>query len=195
MILRARCVLTMDGAPIENGAVVVRDNFIEDVGTWSDVRTTASGEVVDLGDCILMPGLINAHCHLDYTKLRGAILPQLSFTDWIREINLKKAAMREEDYLAAVLNGIEEAARFGTTTIANLEAVPELIAKVPENGMRIWWFVEMIAVQRWVSAPDTLASVSRHPRIGLAPHAPYTAPSALYAETRYLANKHQLVAT
>ncbi|MFL6529434.1 MAG: amidohydrolase family protein [Chthoniobacterales bacterium] len=195
MILRARCVLTLDGAPIENGAVVVRHNFIEDVGAWSDVRTTAAGEVVDLGDCILMPGLINAHCHLDYTNLRGAILPQLSFTDWIREINLKKAAMREEDYLAAVLNGIREAARFGTTTIANLEAVPELIAKVPEERMRLWWFVEMIAVQRRVSALDTLASVSPHPRIGLAPHAPYTAPSALYAETAYLANKHQLVAT
>src|SRR4051794_31555389 len=115
MILRARCVLTMDGEPMENGAVVVHDNFIEDVGRWADVRASATGEVVDLGECILMPGLINAHCHLDYTNLRGAILQQLSFTDWIREINLRKAEMREEDYLAGVLIGIGEAARFGTT--------------------------------------------------------------------------------
>src|SRR3954447_6220595 len=99
MILRARCVLTMDGAPIENGAVVVRGNIIEAVGTWDEVRRDASDEVLDVSECILMPGLINAHCHLDYTRLRGAIPRQSSFTAWIREINRKKAQMTEEDYL------------------------------------------------------------------------------------------------
>lgn len=195
MILRARCVLTMDGAPIENGAVSIRDNLIENVGLWSDVRISAAGEVVDLEDCILMPGLINVHCHLDYTNLRGAIPPQLSFTDWIRAINRAKAEMKEADYLAAVIDGIGEAARFGTTTIANLEALPGVIAKVPEERMRIWWFVEMIAVQRRVTALETLASISGQSRTGLAPHAPYTAPAALYAETANLTRERQLLAT
>src|SRR4051794_36472849 len=117
MILRARCVLTMDSAPVENGAVVVRDNVIEEVGTWNELRRDATGEVLDLDDCILMPGLINAHCHLDYTNLRGEIPQQRSFTAWIREINRKKAEIKQEDYLAAIEAGIGEAARFGTTTI------------------------------------------------------------------------------
>ncbi|MDQ6859613.1 MAG: amidohydrolase family protein [Verrucomicrobiota bacterium] len=191
MIIRARCVLTMDGAPIENGAVAVRGEKIQDLGEWGDVRARNSGEVVDLGDSILMPGLINAHCHLDYTNLRGQIPPQPSFADWIRDINRKKAEMNEDDYLAAVLAGIDEAAAFGTTTIGNLEAVPELIARVPDDGMRLRWFVEMIALQKRGSAAETLARFG----LNLAPHAPYTAPRSLYAETALLTKQHQLVAT
>lgn len=71
MILRARYVVTMDGPPIENGAVAIHGNRIIDVGTFDEIRARASDEVVDLGERALLPGLINAHCHLDYTGLRG----------------------------------------------------------------------------------------------------------------------------
>ena len=56
-------------------------------------------EVVDLGEQALLPGLINAHCHLDYTCLRGKIPRQKSFTDWIRAINAEKAKLSPEDYV------------------------------------------------------------------------------------------------
>jgi cytosine/adenosine deaminase-related metal-dependent hydrolase len=73
MIVRARVVVTMDGPPIENGAVRVRGERIIEVGKFSDLADT--DEIADLGDHILLPGLINAHCHLDYTCLRGKIAP------------------------------------------------------------------------------------------------------------------------
>ena len=71
MIVRARIVVTMDGAPIENGAVAVSGNRIVDVGRFDDIKTRNAGNTVDLGEQVLLPGLINAHCHLDYTCLRG----------------------------------------------------------------------------------------------------------------------------
>ena len=86
MIIRARIVVTMHGAPIENGAVAVSGNRIVDVGRFDDVKTRNAGNAVDLGEQALLPGLINAHCHLDYTCLRGKIAPPKSFTDWIRGI-------------------------------------------------------------------------------------------------------------
>ena len=52
--------------------------------------------LVDLGEQALLPGLINAHCHLDYTCLRGKIPPQKSFTDWIRAINAEKVGALAE---------------------------------------------------------------------------------------------------
>ncbi len=73
MIIRARLVVTMDGPPIEDGAVRVRGERIIEVGKFSDLAGT--DEIVDLGEHILLPGLINAHCHLDYTCLRGKIPP------------------------------------------------------------------------------------------------------------------------
>src|SRR5438105_12322380 len=117
MIIRARDVLTMDGAPIANGAVAINDDRIVDLGPFEEVRGRNSGEVVDLAERVLLPGLINAHCHLDYTCLRGKIPRPQSFTDWIRAINAGKTKLSPNDYVASINDGFAEAKRFGPTTI------------------------------------------------------------------------------
>src|SRR6266404_7500856 len=124
MIIRARVVVTMDGPPIDNGAVAIEVDRIVDVGAFGEIRARHSGEIVDLGEQVLLPGLINAHCHLDYTCLRGKIPPQKSFTEWIRAINAEKATLAPKDYIASINEGFAEAKRFGTTTIANLTVFP-----------------------------------------------------------------------
>ena len=146
MIIRARTVVTMDGPPIENGAVAVSGNRIVDVGRFDDIKTRNAGNTLDLGEQALLPGLINAHCHLDYTCLRGKIPPQKSFTDWIRAINAEKAKLSPKDYIASINEGFEEAKRFGTTTIANLTAFPELIAQI-QPPIRTCWFAELIDIR------------------------------------------------
>ena len=146
MIIRARIVVTMDGAPIENGAVAVSGNRIVDVGRFDDIKTRNAGNTVDLGEQVLLPGLINAHCHLDYTCLRGKIPPQKSFTDWIRAINAEKSELSPKDYIASINDGFEEAKRFGTTAIANLTAFPELISQI-QPPIRTWWFAELIDIR------------------------------------------------
>ena len=146
MIIRARIVVTMHGAPIENGAVAVSGNRIVDVGRFDDIKTRNAGNAVDLGEQALLPGLINAHCHLDYTCLRGKIPPQKSFTDWIRAINAKKSELSPKDYVASINDGFEEAKRFGTTAIANLTAFPELISQV-QPPIRTCWFAELIDIR------------------------------------------------
>src|SRR6202045_5055357 len=106
MIVRARVVVTMDGPPIQNGAVVLSDDRITEADKFTEISKRYSGEeVVDLGEQALLPGLINAHCHLDYTCLRGKILRQKSFTDWIRAINAQKATLSPEDYVRSFNEG------------------------------------------------------------------------------------------
>src|ERR1043166_7290326 len=146
MIIRARVVVTMDGAPIDNGAVAVCEDQIADVGRFDEIRTRNAGEVIDLGEQALLPGLINAHCHLDYTRLRGKIPPQKSFADWIRAINAEKAKLSPKEYLASIDKGFAEAKRFGTTTIANITAFPALALKI-SVPIRTWWFAELIDVR------------------------------------------------
>src|SRR5262249_18184848 len=138
MIIRGRTVVTMDGEPIDNGAVAVSGNRIVEVGRFDDIKTRNGGNIVDLGEQALLPGLINAHCHLDYTCLRGKISRQKSFSDWIRAINAKKSDLSPEDFLASINDGFEEAKGFGTTTIANLTAFPELISRV-QPPIRTYW--------------------------------------------------------
>jgi cytosine/adenosine deaminase-related metal-dependent hydrolase len=185
MIIRARVVATMNGSPIKNGAVVVSADRIVDVGKFSEVSARYSGEkIIDLGEQVLLPGLINAHCHLDYTCLRGKIPRQKSFTDWIRAINTEKSTLSPQDYLASIKEGFEEAKQFGTTTIANLTAFPELIGQLPRPPIRTWWFAELIDVRSPKRTNELLGcaveSLKSTEDRGLAPHALFTASKYLY---------------
>src|SRR5881398_485730 len=199
MIVRARVVVTMDGPPIKNGAVVISGNRIVDIGTFPEISGRHSGqELVDLGEQALLPGLINAHCHLDYTCLRGKISPQKSFTDWIRAINTEKAKLSPKDYLASMNEGFAEAKNFGTTTIANLTAFPDLISQI-EAPIRTWWFAELIDVR----APDrgseiadrALESLQPAHNSGLAPHALFTASADLYRRCQEIAPQRNILLT
>ncbi|PYI90263.1 MAG: hypothetical protein DME97_17955 [Verrucomicrobia bacterium] len=199
MIIRARTVVSMAGEPIDDGAVAVSGNKIADVGRFDDVRQRQSGEVLDLGEQILIPGLINAHCHLDYTMLRGTIPPQRSFSDWIRAINAEKATLTDQDYIDSIRAGFAEAQRFGTTTILNLTAFPNLIAAIKEPPVRTWWFGELIDVRNPDDAEriaDEAAELLKPARRwGLAPHAPFTASQRLYARCEEIARRENILLT
>ena len=183
----------MDGAPIDNGAVAISGDRIIDVGEFSEISARHAGqEVVDLGERVLLPGLINAHCHLDYTCLRGKIPPQKSFTDWIRAINAEKTKLAAEDYLASIAEGFAEAKRFGTTTVANLTAFPELISQI-HSPIRTWWFAELIDVRSRQRAEElvelTIESLRSAENWGLAPHALFTASEDLYRRCEKVARR------
>src|SRR5438132_3242784 len=198
MIIRARTVVTMDGAPIDNGGVAVSKNRIADVGKFDEIKTRNPGEIIDLGDQALLPGLINAHCHLDYTCLRRKIPPQESFADWVRAINAEKAKLSPKDYLASINEGFAEAKRFGTTTIANLTAFPELISRITPP-IRTWWFAELIDVRAPDRANETVDRVIEFlksaPNWGLAPHALFTASKNLYRRCEEIARRENILLT
>ncbi len=179
MIVRASVVVTMDGPPIENGAVAISGKQIIDVGPFNDVRARNSGQIVDLGERALVPGLINAHCHLDYTCLRWKIPQQKSFADWIRAINAEKAKLEREDYFLSINDGFAEAKRFGTTTMTNLTAFPQLLPQIIAP-IRTWWFGELIDVRGNVDVDLAVKSLQSAEHWGLAPHAPFTASAELY---------------
>src|SRR5882724_432048 len=202
MIVRARTVVTMDGSPIENGAVAVSGNRIVGIGRFDDIRTRNAGNAVDLGEQVLLPGLINAHCHLDYTCLCGKIPPQKSFTEWIRAINAEKATLAPKDYVASINEGFAEAKRFGTTTIANLTAFPELIPQI-QPPVRTCWFAELIDIRARERANEfadrAMDSLGRArppgaPR-GLAPHALFTASKDLFRRCGEIAQREHILLT
>ena len=201
MIIRGHTVVTMRGAPIDNGAVAVSGNRIVDVGRFDDIKTRNAGHIVDLGEQALLPGLINAHCHLDYTCLRGKISRQNSFTDWIRAINAEKSHLSPDDFLASINDGFKEAKRFGTTTIANLTAFRELISQV-QPPIRTCWFVELIDVRAPIDleCADISALLKRRhvaalQSSGLAPHALFTASKDLFRRCEEMARREHVLLT
>ena len=201
MLLRARHVVTMDGPPLANGAVLVRGNLVAAVGSWTDLRREYPGEpITDLGETTLSPGFINAHCHLDYSGLRHSIMPPAGFAEWVGRINALKRSLHDDDYLAAIAKGFREYARWGATTLLNVESFPELMWKLPAPPLRTWWFYEMIDVRRAIPTEELVAGALLFFQEqlaescpgwlggrGISPHAPYTASAEMYRLTRDVA--------
>ncbi len=183
MILRARVVLPISRPPIANGAVRVSGNRIVEVGVWNEFSPAPDEPIFDLDESILLPGLINAHCHLDYTDMAGAMPPQKSFTTWIKMMLAAKAEWNYSEYAESWLRGAHMLLASGTTTVADFEAVPELLPDVwSATPLRVISLMEMTGVKsrREPSAilQDTTDFMARLPggrqRTGLAPHAPYS---------------------
>jgi cytosine/adenosine deaminase-related metal-dependent hydrolase len=192
-LLHARIVWPVSSAPIENGAVYIRDGLIQNVGSWPELsRKWAGVETEDLGEVVLMPGLVNAHCHLDYTGMVGMISPpasSLAFPDWIKSILSLKAHWSYTEFAASWLKGAKQLLDSGCTTIFDIEAVPELLPEAwNSTPLRVTSFLEMTGV-RSGHQPDHIVAdaMQQMKRIGenarcrtaLSPHALYSTPPAL----------------
>ncbi|MFN0067822.1 MAG: amidohydrolase family protein [Limisphaerales bacterium] len=188
MLLRARVVLPVTAPPLGDGAVLVSGGRIAAVGPWPDLRRASSGTVTDLGDVILLPGLINAHCHLEYTGFAGHLPPPRSFTDWIKGVLALKAGWGWSEFALSWLAGARQMLASGATTVVDVAAVPELLPEVREaTPLRIVSCLEMTGLRRGRpperTLGDALALAGRlrvgHGAAGLSPHAPYSTTARL----------------
>jgi cytosine/adenosine deaminase-related metal-dependent hydrolase len=182
MILRARTVVPVSSPPIEDGAVEITAGKIVWVGRWSDASADAKRATLDLGEVALLPGLVNAHCHLDYTGMAGKLPPPKRFSDWVRSLVALKAIWEDSDFAASWKSGASMLTRTGTTTVCDIEAVPSLLPDAwKETPLRVISFRELIGLR---NTPETSESVQKaisqwrdlnaNERVGLSPHAPYT---------------------
>ena len=188
MLLRARIVLPIARPPIEDGAVLISGRRIVAVGAWPELAAASGNRVVDLGESILLPGLVNAHCHLDYTDMAGKIPPPRNFTDWIQAIVALKAHWSYTEFAQSWLRGAKMLLRTGTTTVADIETVPELIPEMwRATPLRVISFRELISLKSPLAAREIVEQAVREwsglqaagGRVGLSPHAPYTTSAEL----------------
>jgi aminodeoxyfutalosine deaminase len=200
MILRARVILPVTAPPIEDGAVFITGNKIRAVVPFRDLRPHAKEKIHDLGEVILLPGLVNAHCHLDYTDMAGELPPPKIFTDWIGSITAAKTGWSYSDYARSWLHGAHQLLKTGTTTVADIEAMPDLLPEVwNATPLRVLTFLEMTGIlarrppkeilREAVEKIDSL----KHPRhrATLSPHAPYSTLPELLKLTAATARKRK----
>jgi aminodeoxyfutalosine deaminase len=183
MLLRARIVLPVNTPPIENGVVRVVEGRIQTLGRRGEIVPISGESRIDLGEVILLPGLINTHCHLDYTNMAGQIPPQKTFSDWIKAMVAMKAGWSYSDFAHSWAAGATMLLASGVTTVLDVEAVPELLPDVwSVTPIRVVSLREIIALKKTpdsrfqsAQAAAQWAALPHPARItGLSPHAPYT---------------------
>ena len=194
MILRAQTILPITAPPIEDGAVFIVGNQIRAVAPWRDLRPHLTGKVRNLGEVILLPGLVNAHCHLDYTDMAGQLPQPKNFTDWIGSMIAAKSGWGYSDYARSWVRGAHQLLRTGTTTVGDIEVVADLLPEVWDTTpLRVYSFFEMTGIRAKRRPKDILRETMeqmaslRHARnrAMLSPHAPYsTLPELLQLTAR-----------
>jgi cytosine/adenosine deaminase-related metal-dependent hydrolase len=188
--VRARWVLPIDGPPIENGIVSIAAGKIAALGENLSDRPPR-----DLGDVALLPGLVNAHTHLEFSLLDKPLgEPGLGFPDWISRViayrkTQAKALMVETDGFQrfrrrAAERGLTELVAGGTVAIGEIATPGWPRECFPAAGLTTTIFLELLGLdpQKQESllrmASSFVADVQDAGaglRPGLSPHAPYTA--------------------
>ena len=183
----AAWVLPVTAAPVPNGTVAVDGNRIAYVGPREGAPP---GEDRELGRSILLPGLVNAHTHLELTVMRG-FLEGLSFRDWIVTLQRAKVAVLDADRLLdSARAGLAEGVRNGITCYADTCDSGVVLRAMREAGVRGIMYQEvfgpepekcaesMAALAEKIAAHHESADALRI--VGVSPHAPYTVSDALF---------------
>ena len=196
-VYAAQWVLPMDAPPIDGGEVVVEDGLIAAIRP----RRTPAAQCRDFGDAVLLPGLVNAHSHLEYTALRG-FLEDVPFFPWIRALTAAKASLTAEDWLWSARLGALECAASGITTLGDNTDAGVTMRVLSGSGQRGIVYQELFgiddrepvgpiiaALQAKIAAHRSLAS--DRVAVGVSPHALYTIRPALFeAINAYVAAEH-----
>ena len=199
MRYHARWVLPITQPPIENGTVVESDGVITYVGPRS---AAPAGDDYDLGDAILLPGLINAHTHLELTAMRG-FLENCRFTEWIDKLRQSRnEVMSEEMLLDSARFGIMEGLVAGITTYADTCSSGVTMRAMNELGVRGIMYQEVFgpdpsqadAAMRELEdrIEKLLLEQTDLVALGVSPHAPYTVSDGLYAAAAKFASSRSL---
>ena len=154
---------------------------------------TADDEI-DLGEVAVLPGLVNAHTHLELSWMRGRIPEADDFNAWLRRIiELKNEAANHAHTVAAAIDGaIREARAFGTVVVGDISNTLASSRPLREHGMSAVVFHELLGFRSADAATlmqEAVARVAAEPssdlvRHTLAPHAPYSVSPALFGLIR-----------
>ena len=200
-----RRLFLLASAVIDRSLNVIPEGFVEILGgrtvrsgARAGLSIPADAEVVDLGRAILMPGLVNAHCHLDYTLMKGEIPADGGFAAWIARIVARKKTWSDADYKTSIELGMRQCVESGTTLIANITCVPHLVSSLDlENAPRVWWFAEQIDLGRTANPPEGSWEEMLRPRFdrqgfSLSPHALHSVTPKRFRESVAFCNAHNL---
>jgi len=174
--LKARWVFPVAGQPIPDGIVTLDGERIVEVGA----APAGDVPVEDLGSVALLPGLVNAHAHLDLSHLARPLGEQgMGFVDWIRRVIEHRLETQPD---RSVERGIEESVRYGVTTLGDVSQPAAPTAPYDAAALDGTVFLELIGLE-----PERITSALEAARVhvaagrqsarwgpGLSPHAPYS---------------------
>ena len=144
---RAAWLVPVLSPAVPNGAVLERNGVVLDAGPYPEVlrRSPAGTWIADHGDAVLLPGLVNAHTHLELSALRGAIpLPQPGFASWLRELFALRASLSPEALETAAQDGEKQVTAGGACLYGDITNGARLHARSGSDFPERQTFLEVL---------------------------------------------------
>jgi 5-methylthioadenosine/S-adenosylhomocysteine deaminase len=186
-IYSARWVLPIASPAIEFGAVATEGAKTVGVGEAREIVSRfPHAAVADFGTSVILPGLVNAHSHLELTVMRGFLeREEHDFFAWLRKLTIARMAMTADDLFVSSACGAIEAARAGVTCVGDSSsAATQSMKALTEVGLRGIVYQESFGpdaslaetnvaqLRRQLEEMRVLETATVH--AGVSPHAPYT---------------------
>jgi cytosine/adenosine deaminase-related metal-dependent hydrolase len=184
-LITAAWVAPITAPLIRDGGVVFAGERIVAVGPLAELKCAhPDAAVFDGGNAVLLPGLVNAHTHLELTLEKRPPGP-IEFVAWVKRLltQLSDYGTSPSPFVQGVVEGSEQCRRFGVTTIADIGSWARAVRRVLSHvvQLRVFSFGEVRAMgQRRTLLDERLAAALEAPSasslwsVGISPHAPYS---------------------
>lgn len=185
-------ILPISGSPIRDGWIAVDRGRVVALGHRAQ---TDGARDVDLGEVVILPGLVNAHTHLELSYLRNAVPPSAAFITWVRGIIAARRQGQDPhapEVRAAIGDAIDEVIASGTAIVGDVSNTLTTFGPLARSSLAAVVFYELIRF----SAPDPEAVVAQacheieglvpteRVRASLAAHAPYSVAPLVFRAIR-----------
>jgi cytosine/adenosine deaminase-related metal-dependent hydrolase len=195
VIFQARYALNPGSELISNAALEVRGDRVVSLRSGGSSCTSAAA---DLGDVLLLPGLINAHTHLELTGLHGRVPFAGQFASWAeRVIEMAPGNQGEAPARRWICEGARMSLRAGVTAVGDIGYGAHQSDELAAVSLRSVCYREILGIGP--KHEEALAFLHRGCRdmvsappnhwIGLSPHAPYSTDPQVYEEALALAER------
>ncbi|UCD30066.1 MAG: amidohydrolase family protein [Planctomycetota bacterium] len=194
ILFDARWIMPVSSPPIENGRLVIENGRIVSI----DRAAGRDRSAIDLGDAIVLPGLVNAHTHLELTACRGRVPYRGSFVDWIEQLTIINPHNGPDDLLEkSIGEGFKQSITAGVTTLADIGAGPYVLRQWSRAPINTVGFLEVLGVgpmlcndhlRSFGKVTELFQSIAdvdsgeNLKRVGISPHAPYSTDISIYRE-------------
>jgi cytosine/adenosine deaminase-related metal-dependent hydrolase len=190
---RAAWILPVCTPPVRGGSILVERGRVVGIEPPVPPGAVASDAipVVELGSVAVLPGLVNAHTHLELSWMRGRVPPAGSMPDWARRLVAIRRTVDEDDR-GAIEQGIREARASGTVLVGDVSNTLASVGPLAAAGLAAVVFHELLKFA--TGDAEAIVAEGRRRidgsprsddlRVTLAAHAPYSVSRPLFRAIR-----------
>jgi cytosine/adenosine deaminase-related metal-dependent hydrolase len=180
----ARWIFPVEAPPMEGAVLHIQGKRIAAIEPHGYAKADR-----DLGNVAILPGLVNAHTHLDLSYLSERGPAPCDFTDWLRAVVQQRRMLLPEEEMRNVFTGLNQSTKFGTTLLGDIaRSVMSVSGVALDQRLRGVVFDEVLGLPRaraheaWARASQAVSGRERKAtyRPGLSPHAPYSVRASVF---------------